>query len=289
MCKGTEFAMQRFPAFLFLFSLCLFCLVSCRNNTTSMGNGSLLEVRFLDVGQGDASLLRTPAGDILIDAGTEESQERLCLGLKALGVNELLLAIFTHNDEDHIGGADGVLSSFSVHEVWVSDTTANNESAERLLRTVREREIELRTVRAGEIAFLGELTLSVLYPFPFQNAEGNEGSLVLKVNFGETNLIFAGDIGVEQEREIVKRYGRSQLKCDLLKVGHHGSNTSTSELFLETLTPQYAVIGVGAGNSYGHPMGEVLTRLEQRGITTFRTDLLGEIAFVSDGKELKRK
>lgn len=281
--------MQRLPALLLLPIICLFCLVSCGNNTTSVENGSRLEVRFLDVGQGDAALLRTPAGDILIDAGTEESQERLCLGLQALGVRELLLAIFTHNDEDHIGGADGVLSRFSVQEVWVSDTNVDNESAEFLFRTAKERGTVLRSVRAGEIAFLGELTLSVLYPFPFQKAEGNEGSLVLKVNFGETDLIFAGDIGVEQEREIVKRYGRSQLNCDLLKVGHHGSNTSTSELFLETLTPQYAVIGVGAGNSYGHPMGEVLARLEKHGITTLRTDLHGEIVFVSDGKELKRK
>ncbi|MBR3893698.1 MAG: MBL fold metallo-hydrolase [Clostridia bacterium] len=266
--------------------LCLFCLTSCANHDES--GSPRLEIRFLDVGQGDCALLRTSEGDILIDAGTEESQELLCLRLAQLGVEELLLAVFSHNDEDHIGGADGVLSQIPTREIWVADDTADNESAEFLFRAARAREIDVRVVRAGEIRHVGEMVLSILHPFPFAEAEGNDGSLVLKVHFGEIDLLFAGDVGSDGEEKIVERYGKSQLDCDLLKVAHHGSNTSSSDRFLATLTPQYAIIGVGAGNSYGHPMGEVLARLEKHGITTLRTDLEGEIVFVSDGSGLKR-
>jgi len=248
----------------------------------------LWELRFLDVGQGDCALLRTSEGDILIDAGTEESQERLCLRLAQLGVEELLLAIFSHNDEDHIGGADGILSQIPTREIWVGDDSADNESAEALFRVAKEREVEVRSVCAGEIRQVGALTLSVLHPFPFGEASGNEGSLVLKVHGGAVTLLFTGDVGSDQERAIVDRYGESQLDCDLLKVAHHGSNTSTSEVFLQTVTPQYAVIGCGAGNSYGHPMGEVLARLVASGATVLRTDLEGEIVFAFDGDVIKR-
>lgn len=283
--------MNRLYVTVCLLAFCLLFLSSDRNASkieSELGSPSL-EIRFLDVGQGDCTLLRTPEGDILIDAGTEDCQERLCLRLKQLGVEELVLAVFTHNDEDHIGGADGLLSQIPTREIWVSDTEIENESAQLLFRTAEEQGIKVHSARASEIRHLGSVTLSILHPFPFREVEGNEGSLVLKLHYQGLNLIFTGDIGSDQEREIVEHYGKTQLDCDLLKVAHHGSNTSSSELFLQALTPQYAVIGCGTGNSYGHPMGEVLTRLETHGATVLRTDLEGEIIFTWDGAVLKRE
>jgi competence protein ComEC len=279
--------MKRLYLTAFLLVFCLFFTGTEGNqNETEIGS-PISEIRFLDVGQGDCALLRTPQGDILIDAGTEESQSRLCLRLAELGVKELAIAVFTHNDEDHIGGADGVLSQIPTREIWVGDTNADNESAERLFQVAAEKGISVRAVRASEIHHVGDLTLTVLHPFPFQAVEGNEGSVVLKIHYRGVNLIFAGDVGSDGERKIAERYGSTQLDCDLLKIAHHGSNTSTSDGFLQATTPHYAVISCGAGNAYGHPMGEVLARLERHGITTLRTDLEGEIVFVFDGETLR--
>ena len=262
--------------------LCL-ALVSCGGAETD----ALLKIHFLDVGQGDCILLRTPDGDILIDAGTEESQEMLCLRLDRLGVEELLLAVFTHTDEDHIGGADGVLSMIPTREVWVNGSASDNESAQMLFRTVEKNDIELRAVCAGEIRRIGDVVLSVFFPFDSDAASGNENSIVLKVHCKNFDMVLTGDAGSEQEQMLIEQYGTAQLDCDIYKVGHHGSNTSSSAAFLSAMTPQYAVISCGAGNSYGHPMGEVLARLEESGAVVLRTDLDGEIVFETNGSELR--
>lgn len=257
--------------------------VGCQNTD---GYDPLFKIYFLDVGQGDAALLRTAKGDILIDSGTEASEETLCLRLEQLGIESLLLVVLTHADEDHMGGADGVLSRFPTSEVWVGNDTVESEAEERMYAAATETNAEVRTVGAGEVCAYGDVTLSVLYPISSENAEGNEGSIVLKIACGETDLLLTGDAGVEQEKFLVERYGKEQLACDLYKVGHHGSNTSSSASFLAAMQPQYAVISCGAGNSYGHPTGEVIARLESVGAEVLRTDLLGEIVFESDGKTL---
>lgn len=265
---------------LLLLLVSLLCLASC---AVGERNGEVLEIRFLDVGQGDAILLRTPDGDILIDAGTEDSQETLCLRLEQLGVTELLLAILTHTDEDHIGGADGVLETVSVRELWVNGDASQNESAERLFQVATQCGIAPRAACAGEVRRVGDVLISVLLPLSAEQASGNEGSIVVKVTFGEFDMLLTGDAGAEQEEIMLERYGAAQLDCELYKVGHHGSNTSSSQEFLGALSPDFAVISCGAGNSYGHPMGEVLARLNASGATVLRTDLSGEIVFTTDG------
>lgn len=243
----------------------------------------LLRIHFFDVGQGDAILLRTPEGDILIDAGTDASEQELCLRLKQLGVLELQLAVFTHPDEDHIGGADGVLSRFPAKEVWLGDGEATGESIERLFKAISKTDTLLHTVRAGEVRRFGELVISVLAPLHDSYKDTNEGSIVLKLHCGDFDAILTGDAGAKQEAELLLRYGVSQLACDLYKVGHHGSNTSSSLDFLQALKPTYAVISCGDANSYGHPFGEVLANLEAVGATVLRTDLQGEIILETDG------
>ncbi len=256
-------------------------LVGCGNS-----DGQTLLIYFLDVGQGDAILVRTEEGDVLIDAGTEESQETLCLRLEQLGVTELRLAIFTHADGDHMGGADGVLETIPTRELWLSDALDASESAQRLADVLKETDTEVVRVQSGKGLVLGNARFSVLYPLAENDGGGNENSIVLKLNYGAFDALFTGDAGVEQERALLDTYGASQLACDLYKVGHHGSNTSSSQEFLEAMRPRYAVISCGAANSYGHPTGEVLARLEGVGIEVLRTDLVGEIVFETDGEEL---
>ncbi|MBE6554576.1 MAG: MBL fold metallo-hydrolase [Ruminococcaceae bacterium] len=277
---GGKGEMKRFLCVLLLLALC-FTLPACNSKTD---NDYLFY--FLDVGQGDSILLRTPKGDILIDAGTEDSESLLCLRLEQLGVRSLRLAVFTHADEDHIGGADGVLSRFPADAVWLSGAPMENEAAERLLRAAEACNSEIRPVSAGEVFQCGALVISVLAPFATPSEGGNENSLILRIQHENVTAILTGDADVEAEAEMVVRYGAAQLACDLYKVGHHGSNTSSSLTFLQAMEPAYAVISCGAGNSYGHPTGEVLARLDRVGARVLRTDLCGEILFESNGQEL---
>ncbi len=262
--------------------LLLLSLVACR----SAEREEVVRFHFLDVGQGDALLIRTPDGDILVDAADEAAEALLCLRLEQLGVRSLRLAVFTHPDEDHIGGADGVLSRFLTDEVWISAAPMENEAARLLLRAAEQSGAEIKTVCSTHLAQIGGATLAVLAPIGDVSDGGNESSIVLRVSYGDTVAILTGDADSAAEATLIERFGVTQLACDLYKVGHHGSNTSSSIAFLRAMRPTYAVISCGAGNSYGHPTGEILAKLRAEGVTVCRTDLDGEIIFETDGKSL---
>ena len=262
--------------------LCLLCACGDREAERSV------QFHFLDVGQGDSLLIRTPDGDILVDASDEAAQELLCLRLEQLGVKSLRLAVFTHPDEDHIGGADGVLARFPTEEIWVSPAPMENEAAQLLLQTAERCGSRITVVQAGMLGQIGDFTFAVLAPIGDASDGGNEDSIVMRVQYGETTALLMGDADAEVEENLIARYGSTQLACDLLKVGHHGSNTSSTPSFLRAAHPTYAVISCGAGNSYGHPTGEVLKKLHDAGIEVFRTDLCGEIVFQSDGRSVRR-
>lgn len=243
-----------------------------------------LTLRFLDVGQGDCALLSTSEHHVLIDAGPESSQARLCQRLRQLGVRELSLAVFSHPDEDHIGGADGVISAIPTKEIWLNGATTENEATKRLKEAAENQNCTVRNVKAGDGISLGTLALSVLFPFSVdEQTESNRGSIVLRVSFGSFCALFTGDAGTDEEELLLSYYGSTQLDCDVYKVGHHGSNTSGSARFLQAMTPDYAVISCGSGNTHGHPHGEALSLLEQAGATVLRTDLDGEIVLETDG------
>ncbi len=259
---------------LYLVVLCvLFLLSGCRQSSEQ----PILEMICLDVGQGSSTLLRTSAGDILIDAGSEDSQDELCRNLKALGMSHLSLLILTHPDEDHIGGADGILEQFETDAVWTNGSAGENDSYDRLVRVVQGLGIPVKTVRGGDGITLGALHLSVLSPLTEPSKSDNEDSLVLLMRCASFGALLMGDAGERAELALVEAYGMSHLNVDVLCVGHHGSNSSSGERLLEVTTPQYAVISCGAGNSYGHPDGRALARLERAGAEIHRTDLEGHV------------
>lgn len=271
--------MRRVVAILLIVLLCL-PLGACRDDT------DCLTVYFFDVGQGDAALIRTPDGDILIDAGTEDSQELLCLRLEQLGVTELKLLILSHLDEDHVGGADGILSRFSVGEIWTNGAPPQNESARRAWDAADREDVPIRTVCAMTAARVGEAIITVLSPLRTADVEaGNADSLVLTVFFGEVGMLFAGDVDAAGEAELLDYYSAGIFDCDVYKVSHHGASDASSDAFVSAISPRYAVISCGAGNSYGHPSGETLVRL--KGARVLRTDLLGEIVLETNGRQLK--
>ena len=268
---------------LLLLCLCLL-LVSCQKASEAPP----LTIHFLDVGQGDATLIRTVEGDVLIDAGPESAEPLLCLRLEELGVKALRLVIFTHPDEDHIGGADGVLARFPAEEVWTNGVIEAHESALALANALDSYGLTAKVVRCGTHLSVGGVNFMVLSPFS-EPSDGNEGSLIFKVTFGEVSMLFSGDAELKAEEELLEKYDPSQLSCEIYKVGHHGSSTSSSKALLDAMTPRYAIVSCGRENPYGHPHGEVLAALEEVGAEILRVDHLGEITFWSDGTKLERK
>ncbi len=251
------------------------------------------EVRFhfMDVGQGDASLISTSEGYILIDAGTAASEDTLKAYLDSLGVTELEYAVFTHPHEDHIGGADMVLRHYTVKRMIIPDIPDDAELWASLLQTAKANACEIIYASPEMIFRLGGLTCTVLAPLHQSYTEENNASIVLRADFGEISVLYMGDTEQDAESDLLTRYGRAtggMLDCDLIKVGHHGADTSSGKAFLEAVTPAFGVISCGKGNSHGHPEQSVLARYQAVKTAIHRTDLEGHIVFSSTGKALQK-
>ena len=261
----------------FLLTLVFICVAFPSCTPAVMSEDALCRICFLDVGQGDCTLIRTREGDILIDAGPESAQDALCLRLKQLGVREIALAIFTHPDEDHVGGADGVLSQIPVREVWLPVREMDNPSAARMEKVIEEKGTARKNVRAGEVLRVGDAVVETLAPFGDATNDPNDNSIVVRVTCGEIGMLFMGDASAKVEQKILKIYGKANLTAQLYKVGHHGSSTSNTEEFLNVVKPTYAVICSSIDNSYGHPHGVVVERLQAIGATVLMTATDGEV------------
>lgn len=263
--------------------LCLFitlvsiCLVLFACSLTPMSEDALCRIYFLDVGQGDCTLIRTREGDILIDAGPESAQDALCLRLKQLGVKEIALAVFTHPDEDHVGGADGVLAQIPVREVWLPVREMDNPSAARMEQAIEKNGAARKNVKAGEVLAVGDVVVATLAPFGDASKDPNDNSIVLRVTCGDIGMLFMGDASAKVEQKLIETYSRAHISAQLYKVGHHGSSTSNAMEFLEVVKPEYAVICSSIDNSYGHPHGVVIERLQNIGATVLMTATDGEV------------
>ena len=258
---------------------CLVLVSACRKNEET----DAVRVIFFDVGQGNAALIRTPDGDVLIDAGGEATEAFLCGRLREMGVDELALLILTTSANESIGGADGVLKEFGARNVWYNGGFVENESAERLGQVLRESSVPWQSVNDYSTFALGGVRLSVLFPFAQEPADEN---IVVQLLYGSFSALWMGYAAKEVESQLCATYRSSILQSDLLVVGRHGSNTLTGEAFLEALSPQYAVISCGANNLYGYPTGELLERLAASDVQVLRTDRHGDIVFVDSGNGL---
>ena len=257
--------------------------------TVSVSGGEV-QFHFIDVGQGDAALIRTEEGDILIDAGTNTSEKDLKAYLDSLGVTDILYAVFTHPHEDHIGGADMILNTYNVGNVILPNATATSKTFDRMMDAIEAEGCDVIEAVPDQIIQVGELTMTILAPISETYSNTNNYSVVIRMDYGETSVLFTGDAELDSEEEMLARYRlKGTLDCDLLKAGHHGSDTSSGQEFLNAVTPTYAVISVGEGNTYDHPKQEILTRYEAMGMKVYRTDKEGSIVFISTGGEPTKK
>lgn len=240
-----------------------------------------VEAHFIDVGQGDAVFLDAPVKDILIDGG--DRGDTVVNYLDRLGVESLDLVIGTHPHADHIGGLINLFEEIPVDEVLDPGVTHTTITFEDYIDLIDQKDIDFTEGSAGMERDLGEdSTMKVIFPRSPSEDHLNNASIVTKVTFGEVSFMFTGDAEKEAEQEILTR--DYNLDSDILKVGHHGSRTSTTQGFLEEVDPETAVIMCGLDNQYGHPHEETLTRLYQAGVDIYRTDHQGSIVITTDGE-----
>ena len=245
-------------------------------------------LHFIDVGQADCILIMTPEGNMLIDTGTNSSEAQLKSYLYDLEIESFEYLVLTHPHDDHVGGADMIIKEFDIENLIMADTDKDIDLYAPLWSLIEDRDINVIEAVSGESFYVGECKSTVIAPNKDYEEydEVNSTSVVLKCEFGECSVILTGDAETDSEAEMIAEYG-DFLDCDILKLGHHGSKTSSSYRFLEITSPEYAIACCGKDNTYGHPAAEVVYRLNLFGIQLLRTDKEGSIVFTCDGDEFE--
>lgn len=252
-------------------------------------NDDCLHVHFINVGQGDCTLIKTNDSAVLIDAGEKGNEKLVTDYIKSQGIDTLDFVIATHPHSDHIGSLDEVIDSFTVKNVLMPKlsefNTPTTSAYESFLKSVKASGARVISAKPGDVHSLGRIEMTVLSPFE-QSDDLNDMSVVVNLSFGDTSFLFTGDAEKAAENLILDSDYSQYLKSDVLKVGHHGSSSSTGSNFLEAVSPQYAVISCAKGNDYGHPHKETISLLYDYGIEILRTDDLGTVIIESDGKNI---
>lgn len=247
-----------------------------------------LEIYVLDVGQGDSIFLRSPKGKtMLVDTGEAQYFSVIDDFLQEQGVEKLDVVVATHPHSDHIGGMYKVLDAYPVRKFYLPAVTHTTSTFEKMLSSLEAQNVTPKIAYASRNAKIAwgdsSVTARILSPFEGVEYDMNNWSVVLNVHYGETSILLTGDAETYAESVMLANLSKDELAATVLKLGHHGSSTSTSEAFLSAVSPKIAVVSVGKDNDYGHPNEETLALLEQRGITLYRTDEQGMIKIVLDG------
>ena len=264
--------------------------ISSGNPVVSGETEGTLRVWYADIGQADCQLIQTPQGkNILIDAGEAATGEALVQWLKDRGVEKLEAVIATHPHADHIGGMADVIRSFPITEFYMPKVAEEQVPTTRvytsMLEALSEKDLKATATTAGMTLYEEEgLVLESLAPVSESYDNLNNYSIVSRLSYGEKSFLFTGDAESQVEKEILA--GKGEIQADVLKCGHHGSETSTSAKFLKAVSPASAVISCGVGNDYGHPDETITKRLQNAGISIYRTDTQGTILAVCDGKSI---
>lgn len=263
---------------------CLFWAGVLPLSTEEADNNSYFEVHFIDVGQADAALVLCDGKSMLVDGGNCADSSLIYTYLKKQKVTHLDYVVASHPHEDHIGGLAGALSYATVGRILSPVTYYDGDAFDNLLKWADRREARVIIPTVGEKFDLGSSTVQILGLNAAENLyeDTNNTSIIMRVDYGDTSFLFTGDAEYEGETAVLD--SGLDLKSTVLKVGHHGSYTSTSYRFLREVDPDYAVISAGADNEYGHPHDEPLSRLRDADVEVYRTDLMGDIICKSNGR-----
>ena len=278
--------MKKFFSFILLLSL-LLTLTGCppmdKDDPPVTGE---LNVHFIDVGQADCALIECNGEFILIDGGNVADSQLVVSYLQRQGVEELLAVVCTHAHEDHVGGLPGVLAVYPTYHVYAPTRTYSSNCFDDFAHYTDQQGLEITIPQPGDHLSFGGATMTILGPVK-SYADPNDTSIVVRIDYGTTSFLFTGDMEIQAENDMLEYWGAGyDWNVDVLKVGHHGSETSTGYRFLREVMPTYGVISVGKDNSYGHPHEAPMSRLEDAEVILYRTDYLGTILASSDGKAI---
>ena len=246
--------------------------------------GGDLTVTFIDVGQGDSILIQQGSNAILIDSGAFHQRERVINTLDSLGVTYLDYVIATHPHADHMGAMNAIIDTYDIGHVMMPNAINNTVAFERMLESIANKGLRIEHPVPGRSIVAGNIELEIVAPNSERYSNLNNHSIITRLGWGETSFLFTGDAEVLSENEVLEN--GFNISADVLDVGHHGSSTSTSENFLDAVSPELAILSLAADNMYGHPHVEVMERLEARNITVYRTDTMGTIILRSDGTNI---
>ena len=249
------------------------------NKKTDSNNTDVVKVEYIDVGQADAILIENDKKYMLIDAGNNEDGDLLVNYFKDKNITDFEYVVATHPHEDHIGGMDNIIKNFNIKNYYMPDCYTTTKTFEELLDALEEKNLSFETPDIDSEFLLGDALFKVLYTGT-DKRDLNNTSIVLRMTYKDVSFMFTGDATNTTEKKILAK----DLQSDVLKVGHHGSQYSTSDEFLDKVNPKYAIISVGTGNVYDHPKDITLNKL--KGIEVHRTDKEGTIRVISDGKNI---
>ena len=245
-----------------------------------------MEIHVIDCGQADCILLLSEQEVMLVDTGDLDNDytDKIINYLKDFNISKIDYLILTHADSDHIGGAPEIINEFEIGKCIMPDFVKTTKIYENTLNALSQNNVDCELPEPGSSFTVGEASCKILAPLDTYK-DCNDTSVVIRVDFGKRSVLLTGDAEKESEADIVSEYSASELKVDVLKSGHHGSRTSSSEALLDKCDPEYAVISCGEGNMYGHPHNEVLSALENLNSKIYRTDTKGNITFyIVDGE-----
>ena len=270
------------PLFIIILSLFLYQT----NDTSNYKNQ--MTIHYIDVGQGDCILIQVNNKNLLIDSGPSSNRKSLLDYLENLNKKKLDYIIATHPHEDHIGNMDTIIRRYNIGSFYSPKVTHSSTTFENMISSLVDKNLKINILNRGVTGInLGENTSVSVYS-PLENLYSdnlNDYSPIIKITFLNNSFLFTGDAEISTENTVLSQ--NENLKCDILKIGHHGSSTSTSPDFITAVNPSVAIISVGKNNPYGHPTPEIISLLNSLNIKTIRTDINGSIIAISDGSNIK--
>ncbi|HBJ2609295.1 TPA: MBL fold metallo-hydrolase [Clostridium botulinum] len=263
------------------------CSQQSSNAVNTSNKSNELKVHYIDVGQGDSILVQTKDKNILIDAGTRKSSDSLISYLKKQHIKKLDYVIATHPHEDHIGGMPKVIEEFEISNFYAPKKTANTKIFKDMILQLKKKNLKINVAKKGiSLDLSNNSSLDFLAPVKDNYENTNDSSAVVKLTHGNTKFLFTGDAEKTSEKDILN--SNEDLSSNVLKIGHHGSHSSSSKEFLDKINPKIAIISCGKNNDYRHPHKETMKELNKRNIEVYRTDIDGNIVLTSDGENIKK-